>query len=62
MKKPSIRVTKWLRDIPVEGTCSVCPGVSFRAQGSGHRPNRQEYQRSLQQQFDAHAKAEHNQQ
>jgi hypothetical protein len=59
MKKPTIRVTKWLRDIPVEATCSACPGVSFRAQSSSPRPNREEYQMSLQSQFDAHCKAEH---
>ncbi len=59
MKKPIIRVTKWLRDIPVEATCPACSGTVFRAQGSGHRPNREEYQRSLQSQFDAHCKLEH---
>ena len=53
MKKPTIRVTKWLVDIPIEATCSVCVGVSFRAKGSSHRPNREEYQRSLQAQFEA---------
>jgi hypothetical protein len=59
MKKPAIRVKKWLGDIPVEAGCSMCPDVVFRAQGSGHRPNREEYQRSLQQQFDEHSKAMH---
>jgi len=38
MKKPVIRVTKWLSDIPVEAQCSLCPGVAFRAQGTTHRP------------------------
>lgn len=60
MKKPVIRVTKWLSDIPVEAQCSVCPNVSFRAQGSSHRPNREEYSKSLQSQFDAHVKAAHS--
>jgi hypothetical protein len=59
MKKPVIRVTKWLADIPVEATCSACPDVRFRAQGSSHRPNREEYQRSLQMQFDDHCNTEH---
>jgi len=59
MKRPVIRVTKWLRDIPVEATCSACAGVSLRAQGSSHRPNREEYQNSLQEQFDAHLRAAH---
>jgi len=39
MKKPTIRVAKWLGDIPVEAGCGVCTGVVFRAEGSGHRPN-----------------------
>jgi hypothetical protein len=60
MKKPTVRVTKWLSDIPVEATCSACPGVSFRAQCSSHRPKREEYQKSPQTQFDAHFKAEHS--
>jgi hypothetical protein len=59
MKKPIIRVSKWLGDIPVEGYCSVCPGVTFRAQGSTHRPNREEYQKSLQGQFDEHCRTAH---
>lgn len=59
MKKAVIRVTKWLSDIPVEATCSACPQASFRAQGSSHRPNREEYQQSLQRQFDAHWEREH---
>lgn len=59
MKKPVIRVTKWLSDIPVEASCSACPQVSFRAQGSSQRPNREEYRRSLLQQFDAHCEREH---
>jgi hypothetical protein len=44
MKKPTIRVTKWLGDIPIEATCSVCIGIIFPAKGSSHRPNREEYQ------------------
>ena len=61
MKKPTIRVTKWLGDIPVEGICSFCPAVLFRAKGTGHRPNREEYQQSLQAQFSEHCKVSHSQ-
>jgi hypothetical protein len=61
MKKPTIRVTKWLGDIPVEAGCGACPGVVFKAKGSGHRPNREEYQKSIQVQFDEHCKAVHSQ-
>ena len=59
MKAPVLRVTKWLRDIPVETVCAACAGTAFRAQGSTHRPNREEYQRSLQAQFDEHIKLVH---
>jgi hypothetical protein len=62
MKKPVIRVTRWLGDIPVEATCTLCPSVSFKAQGSSHRPNRVDYQNSLQTQFDAHCQTVHAQQ
>lgn len=60
MKKPAIRVTKWLGDIPVEATCILCSNVSLRAVGQSHRPNREEYQRSLQAQFDEHLKIAHS--
>ena len=59
VKKATVRVTKWLADIPVEATCTFCPDVSFRAQGQSHRPNREEYQKSLQSQFDEHCKLVH---
>ena len=59
MKRPTIRVTKWLGDIPVEACCSACPSVAFRAKGSSHRPNREEYQKSIQEQFDGHCQATH---
>jgi len=59
MKKTTIRVTKWLSDIPVEATCTACPTVSFLAESTSHLPNREEYQQSLQQQFDDHCKIAH---
>jgi hypothetical protein len=59
MKKPAIRVTKWLRDIPVEASCTACSMIAFKAKGSSHRPNREEYQKSLQEQFDVHCKSAH---
>jgi hypothetical protein len=61
MKKPTLRVTKWLSDIPVEANCSVCSSAAFRAKGSSHRPNREEYQRSLQAQFEADLRTVHPQ-
>jgi hypothetical protein len=59
MKKPTLRVTKWLGDIFVEAHCTHCP-ASFKAQGTGHRPNRDEYQKSLQSHFDVHGRAAHS--
>ena len=59
MKKPSLRVTKWLGDIPVAGECRSCVGVAFDAKSASHRPSREEYQKSLQSQFDAHVKKVH---
>jgi len=62
MKKPTIRVTKWLGDIPVEAQCTFCPDASFRAKGTSHRPNREEFQKSLQSQFDEHCRNAHSDQ
>ncbi len=62
MKKPSLHVTKWLGDIPVEAECTACPGANkFRPRSTGHRPNGEEYRRQLQQAFDQHLKAAHTQ-
>jgi hypothetical protein len=59
MKKPSLRVTKWLGDIPVEGSCTSCPQVTFRAISTHHRPNQHEYQEKLIRAFDLHFKEFH---
>ncbi len=59
MKKPSLRVTKWLKDIPVEGACTSCADSGFKVTSSSHRPNREEYQRLLQREFDHHVAAVH---
>ena len=59
-KKPTVRVTKWLADIPVEAQCTACPSGVFRAKGGSHRPNREEYRQSLQRQFDEHCRMEHS--
>jgi hypothetical protein len=59
MKKPVLRVTKWLNDIPVEARCTSCADISFKAQGTTHRPDREEYKKSLQSQFGEHVKMAH---
>jgi len=45
----------------VEAGCTACVSVTFSAKGASHRPNREEYQKSIQAQFDAHCKAVHSQ-
>jgi hypothetical protein len=59
MKKPFLRVTKWLGDIPIEAECTQCPAAKFRAASSSHRPNGEEYRKQLQSAFDHHVKAVH---
>jgi len=60
MKKPFLRVTKWLGTIPVEAECTECSGAKFQARSSSHRPNLEEYQNALQSQFNQHVKAVHS--
>jgi hypothetical protein len=59
MKKPFLRVTKWLGDIPVEAECTHCPAAKFRVASSSHRPTREEYTKQLQTAFDHHVKTVH---
>jgi hypothetical protein len=60
MKKPFIRVTKWLGDIPVEAECTSCREESrFRVIPTGYRPNREEYANQLQRAFDEHCNIVH---
>jgi hypothetical protein len=60
MKKPFIRVTKWLGDIPVEASCTTCPDAVFRAAPTHHRPNKADYQEQLQRAFDHHVGQVHS--
>jgi hypothetical protein len=60
MKKPSLHITKWLGDIPVEAECTVCAEAEkFHVISTSHRPNREEYSRQLQRAFDHHFKSVH---
>ncbi|HEY6369698.1 MAG TPA: hypothetical protein VIX37_03905 [Candidatus Sulfotelmatobacter sp.] len=54
MKKPSLHVTKWLADIPVEIECTSCSEWRFRATSTSHRPSREEFSQQLQRAFDQH--------
>jgi len=60
MKKPVLRVTKWLGDIPVEARCSQCPEAIFHATSPHHRPQKAEYTESLQREFERHLAALHD--
>jgi hypothetical protein len=61
VKKPVLRVTKWLGDIPVEGRCTLCPESVFRAASDHHRPLKAEYTQLLQREFDRHVANCHGQ-
>lgn len=57
MKKPCLRVTKWLGDIPVEAECTACANLRFQV--TELRPNREQYQKVLQDRFNQHMKTAH---
>jgi hypothetical protein len=60
MKRPTLRVTKWLGDIPVEAECTSCQAAGkFRVASTNPRPNREEYRTALQRAFDHHFKTVH---
>jgi hypothetical protein len=59
MTKPTLRVTKWLADIPVEACCSICPGQAFRAVPNHHRPEKISYQKQLMDAFNRHVAEAH---
>jgi hypothetical protein len=54
MKKPTLRVTKWLGDIPVEARCTLCPDSRFTVASTHDRPQKAEYSEQLQRAFDHH--------
>jgi hypothetical protein len=51
---PSLKVTKWLGDIPVEGACSSCPDVQFRPSWANRRPQKDLNEQKMKQAFDRH--------
>ena len=59
MKKPALRVTRWLRDIPIEGCCTACPDSLFRVASTHHRPQKIVYSELLQREFDRHVADSH---
>ena len=60
MKRPFLRVTKWLSNIPVEACCSSCSDQLFRVDSTHHRPEKIAYQRQLQVAFERHLKDVHD--
>jgi hypothetical protein len=60
MKKPFLRVTKWLGTIPVQAECTACTDVKFQVRSQSHRPSKEEYQQALQRDFDHHLKTVHS--
>jgi hypothetical protein len=59
MKRPFLRVTRWLGTIPIEAQCTACPQSVFKAHFTGHRPELTQCQVSLQNQFDEHMRQSH---
>lgn len=59
MKKPSLRITKWMGNIPVEGGCTSCAGVRLNVESTTHRPILEEYQTALEAAFELHFKQVH---
>ena len=59
MKKPSLRITKWMGNIPVEGGCTSCADVRLKVESTTHRPILEEYQTALEAAFELHFKQVH---
>ncbi len=59
MKNPTLRVTKWLANIPVEACCSTCPDKCFKAASTQHRPELLDFQQQLMRAFERHLVLEH---
>jgi ribosome-binding protein aMBF1 (putative translation factor) len=55
----SLKVTKWLGDIPVEGVCTSCPDAQFRPSWNNHRPNKAQIEEKMKQAFGRHSREAH---
>ena len=58
-KKPSLWITKWMGNIPVEGGCTSCADATFKVTATTHRPALEEYQTALEAAFELHFKQVH---
>jgi hypothetical protein len=59
MNKPSLRITKWMGNIPVEGGCTSCSDVNLKVAATTHRPVAEEYRTALATAFELHFKLVH---
>jgi len=56
---PSLKVTKWLGDIPIEGACTSCPDARFRPSWAYHTPQKDVNERKMKLAFDRHFEEVH---
>jgi hypothetical protein len=59
ISSPSLRITKWMGNIPVEGGCTSCADVNLKVQATTHRPALEEYRTALAAAFELHFKHVH---
>jgi hypothetical protein len=59
MKEPSLKVTKWLGNIPIEGVCTYCPDAQFRPSWNHHKPEKNAIEEKMKQAFDRHFREAH---
>jgi hypothetical protein len=59
MNKPSLKVTKWLGNIPVEGVCACCADAQFRPSWNHRRPDKTACEEKMKREFDRHFREVH---
>ena len=59
VKKPSLKITKGLGEMPVEGVCTACQDAVFVVKGLPLNPTVEKCTRELQEQFNKHFKKVH---
>ena len=56
---PSLKVTKWMGNIPIEGVCTACPDAQFRPSWAHHKPQKAVNEEKMRQAFDRHCRDVH---
>jgi hypothetical protein len=59
MKMPSLKVTKWLGDIPIGGEYTSCPDAQFKPSWAYHEPQKAVNEEKMKQAFDRHCREVH---